>query len=174
MIPVKSYDVALRAVASLKRAAPDVRFRYDIAGAGPAQPSLRSLADRLGLAADVRFRGWLEPEEVSALLQRCDLFLHPAAREPYGVAVLEAMAAGAAVLGSAATGAVRDRIVHGSNGLVHPTGDAERLAAQIAGLARDRERLCRLGRAAAATANAWPASRGVAIVKDALARGWPT
>ena len=170
LIPVKSYDVALHAVASLKRTAPDVRFRYDIAGAGPAQPSLRSLADRLGLAADVRFRGWLEPEEVSALLQRCDLFLHPAAREPYGVAVLEAMAAGAAVLGSAATGAVRDRIVQGSNGLVHPTGDAELLAAQIADLATDRARLRRLGRAAAATADAWPASRGVAIVKDALAR----
>ena len=174
LIPVKSYDVALQAVALLKRTAPDVRFRYDIAGAGPAEPSLRSLADRLGLTDNVRFHGWLEPEEVSVLLQRCDLFLHPAAREPYGVAVLEAMAAGAAVLGSAATGAVRDRIVHGSNGLVHQTGDAEGLAAQIADLATDRTRLRRLGRAAAATAKAWPASRGVAIVKDALARGWPT
>lgn len=174
LIPVKSYDVALHAVAALKRATPDLRFRYDIAGAGPAEPSLRSLADRLGLTDNVRFHGWLEPEEVSVLLQRCDLFLHPAAREPYGVAVLEAMAAGAAVLGSAATGAVRDRIVHGSNGLVHQTGDAEGLAAQIADLATDRTRLRRLGRGAAATANAWPASRGVAIVKDALARGWPT
>lgn len=174
LIPVKSYDVALQAVAALKRAAPDFLFRYDIAGAGPAEPSLRSLADRLGLAGNVRFHGWLEPEEIRVLLQRCDLFLHPAAREPYGVAVLEAMAAGAAVLGSAATGAVRDRIVHGSNGLVHPTGDAERLATQIVDLARGRARLRRLGRAAAATATAWPASRGVAVVKDALARGWPT
>lgn len=173
LIPFKSYDVALHAVAALKRATPDLRFRYDIAGAGPAEPSLRSLADRLGLAGDVRFHGWLEPDEVRVLLQRCDLFLHPAAREPYGVAVLEAMAAGLPVLGSAATGAVRDRIVHGSNGLVHPTGDAERLATQVVDLAKDRERLRRLGRAAAATANAWPASRGVAIVKDALARGWP-
>ncbi len=173
LIPEKSYNVALEAAAALKRAAPDVRFRYDIAGAGPQGPSLRSLAGRLGLAGDVRFRGWLEPDEVRGLLGRCDLFLHPASREPYGVAVLEAMAAGTTVLGSAATGAVRDRIVHGANGLVHPAGDAERLAAQMVDLARGRERIRRLGRAAATTANAWPASRGVAIVKEAMARAWP-
>ena len=170
LVPIKAYDVALRAVAALKRVAPDIRFRYEFAGVGPEESALRSLAGELGLAREVRFRGWLEAEAVRDLLQRCDVFLHPAAREPYGVAILEAMAAGAVVLGSAAAGAVRDRLVHGHNGLVHPVGDAARLAAQLVDLARDCARIRRIGRAAAATAEAWPAARGVAIVKDALAR----
>ena len=173
LIPDKAYDVGLRAVAELKRAAPDVRFHYDIVGTGPEESRLRSLTESLGLVGEVRFPGWLAPEEVSRLLVRCDLFLHPATQEPYGVAVLEAMAAGAAVLGSSAAGAVRDRIVHGENGVVHAAGDAGDLSSQLIEVARDRPRIRCLGGAAAATSRAWPASRGVAVVKAALERTGP-
>ena len=168
LVRIKRYDTALRALARLRDAAPGTAFRYDLAGSGPEEARLRELAARLGFGGEVRFHGWLEAEETRALLRECDLFLHPAAVEPYGVAVLEAMAAGAAVLGSQATGAVRDRIRHGENGLIHPPGDAETLAEQLAALAADRERIRALGAAAAATAREWPLARGVRIIRRLL------
>ena len=170
LAPVKAYETALHAVSQLKRAAGGATFRYDIAGVGPEEARLRALAARLGLATDVHFRGWLEADATHALLKRCDLFLHPAVDEPYGVAVIEAMAAGAAVLGSDACGAVRDRIVHDRNGLVHPAGCSRTLAAQLIGLAQNRERLRAVGAAAAATAREWPVERGVRIITRLLAQ----
>ena len=166
--PMKRYDTALRALARFREAVPGVAFRYDLAGAGPEEARLRELATRLGFGGEVRFHGWLEADETRALIRECDLFLHPAAVEPYGMAVIEAMAAGAVVLGSQATGAVRDRIRHGENGLVHPTGDAEALADQLAALAGDREGIRALGAAAAATAREWPLARGVRIIRRLL------
>ena len=168
LAPIKRYDTALRALARFRDAAPSVASRYDLAGAGPEEVRLRNLTVRLGLGAVVRFRGWLEADETATLLRECDLFLHPAAVEPYGMAVIEAMAAGAVVLGSEATGAVRDRIRDGENGLVHPTGDAEALAAQLSALAGNRERIHSLGAAAAATAREWPLARGVRIIRRLL------
>ena len=168
LVARKAYDRAFHAVGRLKQHG--VAFRYDIAGTGSEEPRLRALAGRLGIGANVHFRGWLEAEDTHTLLKSCDIFLHPATTEPYGVVVLEAMAAGAAVLGSDACGAVQDRIVHDRNGLIHRAGDGGVLAEQLLLLARERARIRELGAAAEATAREWPVERACDIVKGVLAR----
>jgi glycosyltransferase involved in cell wall biosynthesis len=68
-----------------------------IAGAGPDEPRLRSLA----AGADVRFAGRLEPGDLARLRQRAAVLLAPSRwEEPCPYSVLEALAAGVPVLAS--------------------------------------------------------------------------
>jgi glycosyltransferase involved in cell wall biosynthesis len=126
----KGFDIALEALAAAflhNRTG----FRYRIAGDGPEKANLEALAFRLGIRDQVEFVQWLEPAELPAFYESLDIQLHPARVEPYGVAVLEGMAAGKVVVASDDTGAAVDRIVSGENGFIHRSGDVEDLASAI-------------------------------------------
>lgn len=167
----KGHDVALRALA-LAAGRTDMAFEYRIAGTGPDAETLQALAGELGLADRVRILGWLEPSEVVEQLAAADVLIHPSpVHEPYGVAVLEAMASGLPVLASDRTCAALDRIVNDRNGMIHLAGDHVALAGQIARLAEDPNRMRQLGDEAAATARQWPLGRGVDLVRSLVAAG---
>ncbi len=89
LVPGKGFDVLLRA------AAPLPRVRLVVAGAGPELPALRRLARRLGLADRVAFPGECE---TPGLLSALDVFVSCSTEETFGLAVLEALAAGLPVL----------------------------------------------------------------------------
>lgn len=142
-----------------------------LAGAGPLERDLRSLAQRLGVAERVIW-GMGEgsiPEAVAA----GDLFVLPSHEEGLGSSLLLAMALGRAVV-AAQVGGVPELIRHEENGLLAPPGDPRALAAairQAAENAEARERWIGAGRAAvaarfspaalaAATAGAYEAVRG--------------
>lgn len=161
----KGYDLALRALA---RVHADRGFTYAIAGIGPERAELEHLADELGISDRVRFLGWLEPRAMLEFYRSGDIFLHPARREPYGVTVLEAMAAGLAVVASDATSAAVDRISDGRNGFLHAAEDHEALAAAICRALHDRNALMGVRAEARLTAERWPLSKAVTIVREAL------
>lgn len=162
----KGHAVALRALAAAARETGRA-FRYRIAGTGPEEARLRALAAELGIAEEVSLLGWLEPDAVIGELQEADVLLHPAlTHEAYGVAVLEGMAAGLPVLASDRTCAALDRVEPGVNGWLHPAGDHEALAGQIAALLEEPAAATRMGEAARRTAEAWPLDRGVAQLKQ--------
>lgn len=162
----KGYDLALRALAQVH--SQDRHFSYSIAGIGPERGALERLADELGIRDRVHFLGWLEPAAMADFYRSGQIFLHPARREPYGVAVLEAMAAGLAVVASDATAAAVDRIADGSNGFLHTSGDDQAVATSITRAIGDSTLLARVRAAARATAESWPVDRGVTTVRDAL------
>jgi glycosyltransferase involved in cell wall biosynthesis len=164
----KGFDIGLQALARLKRLKGLSSFQYLICGVGPDLERIRNQVDELGLSENVRFLGWLEVAEVKQILDVAHILLHPARYEPYGVAVLEAMISGVVVIGSEATCAVQDRILNGENGFVHAVGDVNTIAEQLSLILTDRERLLRMGMAARRTAEEWPASRGVEIIKSAF------
>ncbi len=161
----KGFDLALSALARVYGGA-NRPFVYRIAGVGPERSRLSALAVELGVAGSVEFLDWVEPSDLPALYRQSDVLLHPARREPYGVTVLEAMASGVAVIGSDATAAVIDRIVHGVNGFSHPSGDSSAMAGIIATIVQDPTSLDAVKREARRTAEEWPVSRAVDIVKD--------
>jgi glycosyltransferase involved in cell wall biosynthesis len=166
---LKGHDVAVRALALAGKQG-GMPFEYCIAGIGPDEAALKALVESLGLQDQVKYLGWLEPDELRALFRTADVLIHPSpVHEPYGVAVIEAMAAELVVLASDATCAATDRIEHGSNGFIHRAGDVEDLAEQIAFLLRSAQSIPQIGRRARATAEQWPIERAIATIKEALA-----
>ena len=92
-------------------------MRLIIAGDGPDRPSLRRLADSLDVGSLVELPGHLEREQLRELYGRAHAFVLPSERESFGIAALEARAAGLPVIAMLASG-VRDFIARGVDGLL--------------------------------------------------------
>ena len=109
-----------------------------------------ALAGRLGLGDRVRFLGRVD--DVAPVLAAADLVAAPSLAEGLGVAVIEAMAAGRAVVASA-VGGIPESLRDGVEGILVPPGDAPALAGAIERCLADaglRERLGAAGQARAA------------------------
>jgi len=133
----KAFDQLLHALAEL----PDT-FLW-IAGDGPLKSELRSVADRLGIAARVHFLGWRE--DVGALLAAADILVCPSRIEPLGNVVIEAWAHSTPVIAAAAVGPM-SLITPGETGLLVPLEDAPALATSIRTLIDNPELAARLAK----------------------------
>ena len=110
-------------------------------------PFVEKLKQRIaaaGLAERVRFLGELPIEEVPLWYQRISIYVFASRVEGFGLTMLEAMAAGDAVVATRA-GAAEMVIADGDTGVLAPIDDVEALAAAIEPLMRDPERLAALG-----------------------------
>lgn len=94
------------------------------AGEGPERAALEALADELGVADRVSFLGYRD--DIPALLAACDVFALPSLYEGSSLAVLEAMAAGRAVV-SSTIGGTEELIEDGRSGLLVRPGDVDGL-----------------------------------------------
>jgi glycosyltransferase involved in cell wall biosynthesis len=113
-----------RALGLVRAFADAVRFvggapamRLVVAGEGPDRDAMRRLAAELGVADRVELPGQLSRDELRGLYGRAHAFVLPSERESFGIAALEARAAGVPVIAMLATGA-RDFIRHGVDGLL--------------------------------------------------------
>ena len=172
-VPVKQFEVAIRAVALANSKAGRVLATLTIAGDGPESESLKNLAQSLGCETTVSFPGWLEIRNVYEALGEADALVLTSRFDAFGVVVLEAMAAGRPVLASNGVIAALDRDEGSGAVLLHPAGDAAFLAKQIAELANDREQLRSASVAARSIAEQWPPERATKIVDEILARTNP-
>jgi glycosyltransferase involved in cell wall biosynthesis len=117
--PKKQLEVLLKGLALFQSDNPQAIWQLDIAGAGePAYlASLQKLAAQLNLSHRCRWLGHVQGDAKTSLLQQADWFLLPSAAENFGIAVVEAMAAGTPVIVSPQV-AVADLIVAAGAGLV--------------------------------------------------------
>jgi glycosyltransferase involved in cell wall biosynthesis len=99
---MKGVDTFLRAAARVVPAFPDVLFV--IAGEGPEYERLIQLAAQLGIGDRVMFLGKVSEEEREVLLSGSSVFVLPSVVEPFGIAALEAMAAGVPTIVSKTSG----------------------------------------------------------------------
>jgi glycogen synthase len=156
-IPKKGLDVLIRAMRQIDAAGLDVDLI--LAGSGPEEAALRSLAGELGLEQRVRFWGTASRREIAALLNGCALFVLPSLWEAFGIASLEAMVCGKAVVASDC-GGIPEVVRDGETGLLVPPGDAVALSQAITTLLHDdtrREAFGRRGRAIALGEWSWSA-----------------
>lgn len=137
LVPVKGYDVLLRAFAPLARRYSDVGLA--LVGSGREEAALRELSLRLGIAEQVAFCGWRS--DVRALLSAFEVCVFPSREEGFGLAIAEAMAAARPVIASA-TGGVP--AVLGGQGLLVPPTDESALAAALQRLYESPEERRRL------------------------------
>ena len=126
LIPIKGVIYLIRAFALLRHDIPGARL--EIAGSGPEQPLLEREVQLLGLRDAVRFLGW--QADIESALKRWDIFVLPSLEEGFGVAALEAMAAGLPVIASA-VGGVPELVEDGRTGLLVPPADAAALADRL-------------------------------------------
>ncbi len=139
----KDQATVLRALALL----PD-RFRCAFAGDGEELGKLRFLSESLGLGSRVDFLG--PQRDIPGLLGRAQAYVQSSHWEGFGLAAIEAMAAGLPVLASDVPGLAE--LVKGA-GLVFPAGDEKALATSLLDLAGDpglHARLSQAGRPRAA------------------------
>src|SRR3954468_13348031 len=132
-----------RALASALRALDDLPWQLVVAGDGPARAEVEKLFDRRA-----RFLGSLRQRRIAEVLAASDLCVWPAVNEAYGMALLEAQAAGVPVV-SCRTRGVPDVVIDGRTGLLVPYGDEAALGAAVRELLGDVERRQTLGREAA-------------------------
>ena len=166
---VKGHDLAVQALNRVAERTGRLDWSYTIAGDGPDLEELRSLISSSGMSERIRVTGWLEPDEVRSVLQRCDVLIHPSLRDAYPAAVLEAMATGMPVIGSNAAGSVLDRVVHMQNGWIHAAGNVSQLSEQIEWVLSNPEEVAKMGKAARLTAEQWPVSRAIEIIRSIVA-----
>ena len=107
-------------------------MRVIVAGDGPDRATLERAAVAAGGAIVVL--GWQPRAVLRALYAESDLFVLPSAHESFGIAALEARAAGLPVVGRAATG-LGDFVRDGVHGAL--AADAEDFVARVAALVRD-------------------------------------
>ena len=146
----KGIGELLDAVAGL--AARDPAVQLVVGGAGDLA-AVQAQAARLGIGARVSVLGWISRDQVERELAQASVLALPSYNEGLPMAVLEAMAAGKAVVASA-VGGLPQLITDGENGLLVAPRDSAALTAALARLLDDEALRARLGAAARRTIEA--------------------
>jgi glycosyltransferase involved in cell wall biosynthesis len=140
LVPIKDLPTFLRALANVTASLPDVRGL--VVGDGPERAAVERVARDLGLGDRCRFVGWRA--DLPNVYAASDLVVLSSLNEGSPVSVIEAMAAGRAVVATA-VGGVPD-VVRESSGILVPAGDHRELGAAIIALLADPGRRAELGR----------------------------
>ncbi len=137
-----------RVLADCLQRLPDLRWQLLVAGDGNARAQVEEM---LNLAAPgrVRFLGACDARTMAALYAAGDICIWPAVNEAYGMAMLEAQAAGLPVV-SCSTRGVPDVVLHGRTGLLADAIEAPALADCLRVLLTDAPRRRAMAKAAAA------------------------
>jgi glycosyltransferase involved in cell wall biosynthesis len=143
LVDIKGVDTLITALAVL----PPAGFSLALCGDGPLRDALERQAAKADVGDRVRFLG--ERPDAACLIEACDVLVLPSRQEGLSNALLEAMAAGRAVVASA-VGGNTELVTPEQTGLLFASGDAEALAAALLRLQLNPALRARLGAQAAA------------------------
>ena len=133
--PVKRVDDVVRVFGSVQEIIPS---KLILVGDGPERSRVESMCREMGTCGDVIFLGKVKnPTDVLGV---ADLFLLPSENESFGLAALEAMAAGVPVI-STNTGGIPEVNRHGVSGMMSDVGDVEDMAKNCIYLLNNEDRL---------------------------------
>lgn len=149
LVARKRHADVLRALAVLCGKHPDLH--YLIVGDGPERIALEGLAKRLGVADRVQMMGQLPHAEAVERARGCTVFVMPSTEEAFGVAYIEAMAAGVPAIGCRGEPGPEEIAAAGDGLVLVPPGDVERLSQRIDELICDPQRLREVGQHARET-----------------------
>lgn len=116
----------IRALPKILAQCPKVKLVF--IGEETKETDLKKLAAELKISEKIFFAGFRE--NVVALLKKFDLYVHPSRQEPFGIAVLEAMATGKCVVATD-VGGVPEIVVEGKTGYLVPSKNPARLVETI-------------------------------------------
>jgi len=134
LVARKRHADVMRAVAAL----PGVRYR--VIGDGPERGALERLAAQLGITDRVELTGQLEPREALTRLRGAWAMALPSTEEAFGVAYIEAMAAGIPAIGCAGEPGPEEIAAAGDGIVLVAPRSPDGLAGALRGLVGDPER----------------------------------
>ncbi|MGK0176741.1 MAG: glycosyltransferase involved in cell wall biosynthesis, partial [Lentimonas sp.] len=130
----------------------NVDFSLSIAGKGVHETVLKRRLASFIESGEVRFFGTLGPDQIADFFANIDVYIFPSHFEGSPNALIEALMSGCVPVAWQIDGIIDFIIDDEVNGMLATTGDSVALAAKIAGLASNRERLKAMSRQAAQTA----------------------
>jgi L-malate glycosyltransferase len=142
--PEKNHRLLLSAFSQMTKERDGIRLL--IVGADCMEGEVQRFAGQTGVGDKILFLG--RRDDIRDLLSIIDVFCLPSIHEGLPLTILEAMAAGVPVVGSDVMG-INEVITHGSNGLLFPAGNEEKLAETLTQIITDesmRDRLSSVGR----------------------------
>jgi phosphatidylinositol alpha-1,6-mannosyltransferase len=147
--PRKGHDITMRAIASIAREIPDLR--YVIVGRGGEEERLRRLAADLDLNSVVHFAGYVPEDQLCQFYNLADIFVMPNREEAgdiegFAMVFLEASAVGKPVIGGR-SGGTYDSILDGITGFLVNPEDVDELAGALKRMIQDPALRRRMGAA---------------------------
>jgi glycosyltransferase involved in cell wall biosynthesis len=143
LAPQKGYTYLVEAVPALRARYPQAHVI--IAGNGPEEEKLHELVKKMGLASHCHLLGFRR--DIAGLLAAFDIFVTPSLWEGLSISLLEAMAAGKAIVSTAIKGN-RETIQSGVNGLLVEAANPNALATAIGQLIEHPEQAQQLSQQA--------------------------
>ena len=131
---VKRVGDIVRTFAKVREVIPS---KLILVGDGPERNSIEVLCRQLGTCQDTKFLG--KVKSVESVLSIADLFLLTSEFESFGLAALEAMAAGVPVI-STNTGGLPEVVTHGHSGMMSNVGDIDDMAKNAIHILENPER----------------------------------
>ncbi|MBX3099996.1 MAG: glycosyltransferase [Salinibacterium sp.] len=127
MVEEKQIDKLVRAFAKLD---PSLEAKLEIVGGGDQESKLKALAASLGVAANVKFTGYVDEAYLRNALTRATVFAMPSIAELQSISTMEAMASGLPVV--AANAMALPHLVHdGENGFLFEPGNVDEFADRL-------------------------------------------
>lgn len=146
LLPEKGHEHLIRALPTIRSQFPNVHVL--LAGSGPCEAGLKTLARSLGVEKTVIFGGFVE--DVERVYRALDVFVFPSLAEPLGSSLLAAMAHGLPAV-AVASGAIPEIVSDKRTGLLVAAPEADHFASAVVELLRDPVRAAALGAAARET-----------------------
>jgi glycosyltransferase involved in cell wall biosynthesis len=131
----KGLDVLLRAFALIQDPMPSLKLV--LVGDGPLRGELESLASSLGIRERVEFLGLRGRDQVPKLIHGCEAFVLPSRSEPFGIAIVEALACKKPVV-STTVGGIPEIIKNGKNGILVEPDNPAALATALVDVLQNR------------------------------------
>jgi glycosyltransferase involved in cell wall biosynthesis len=139
MVPIKGYDIFLKAAKVILEVKPEVTFL--LAGDGPLKSEFERTAKEMGLEKAVKFLGFRE--DILDIINCFDIFMLSSYYEGIPIALLEAMALKKAVVATM-VGGLKEVIEENVSGLLVEPGDPQALALACAKLLGSPELRCKM------------------------------
>lgn len=149
LLPIKGYEVMIEAFPSILAEVPSAHYLIVGAGSGEYSSRLRKLCQERGIADRVHFAGF--QERTWPYLSAVDLYVQPSLDEAFGLAAVEAMVAGKAVVASR-VGGLPEVVEQDQTGILVVPSDPSELSRAIVSLLRDGARRGQMGARGAARA----------------------
>ncbi len=164
LVPEKGVGTLLEGICHLL---PTERPHLLVVGDGPERAELEGLSVENRLP--VTFLGFRENHEIPPLLAAADFFVLPSHREPWGIVVSEAMAAGLPVVLSDRVGAAYDLAIDGENGFLVHEHSAKGWSKALQRCHLNRSLLPDMGRRSIDAVRTWTCDYSVRCLHSALA-----